>query len=348
MYEAMTKLKIGGQCSFHQLQGKQSFGRRVEEFEEFSQKRDSAVLICTDVAARGMDIPRVDWVIQMDYPECFDDYIHRIGRTARFNNAGNSLIFVMPEEVEKFKSDLGRKKISATNVAANNKKVFSVSNRLRSVLAADPHLKHLANRATCLYISSLVKIRRIHIDQSKLERFAESMGLSQLPEDALTMNAANIAAADDAGEEGMNGGEKKRKMSPLERLKEKIKAKKMDKKKTPQEADNGWEEMANDLAEAMGEKKKKISKFERRERRLDELRAVPQNDDQEDTEESLFTVKIDAAVPVPKYTPAELKALSALKKQKLRLRSDGTFNVRGAGGLGAGPEKIVFRDEEEE
>jgi ATP-dependent RNA helicase DDX10/DBP4 len=166
------------------------------------------------------------------------------------------------------------------------------------------------------------------------------------------MNAADIATADE--EEGTNGGEKKRKLSPLERLKEKIKQKKLQKSKADEEncgADNGWDEMEGDLAEALGEKKKKISKFERRERRLDELRAVPMNE-QDDDDEALFTVKdhIDkkvVEVQTPKYTQAELKALSALKKQKLRLRSDGTFNVRGAGGLGAGPEKIVFRDEDQ-
>ena len=354
-YEALTKLKIGGQCSFHQLQGNLSFGKRIGEFEAFSKKADSACLISTDIAARGMDIPRVDWVIQMDYPECFDDYIHRIGRTARFNNAGNALIFIMPEEIEKFKSDLERKKISATVVTPNTKKLFSAGARLRAMLASEPEIKHLSNKATCLYIASLIRIRRINIDQAKLQRFAESMGLAQLPEEAANMEMP--------AEPEVDSTDRKRKMSPLERLKEKIKQKKLDKKKPiveevpevdedGEEAVNGWEEMNQDLADLLGGKKKKVSKFDRRQRRLDELRALPQ-EMQGDDDEPLFTQMQDSVDPgavkivTPKYTPAELKALSALKKQKLRIRADGTFNVRGAGGLGQASERITFADDDE-
>ena len=333
-YEALTKLKIGGQCSFHQLQGNLSFGKRMGEFEAFSAKSDSACLISTDVAARGMDIPKVDWVVQVDYPESFDDYIHRIGRTARFNNAGNSLIFVMPEEVEKFKSDLDRKKISATVVTPNNKKVYSVSSRLRSLLASDIEIKHLANKATALYISSLVKVARLTIAEEKLVKFAESMGLAQLPEEAQNLKVEEVV-------------DRKRKMSPLERLKEKIRQKKQAKKQeTTQE--NGWEEMKDDLTDMLNAKKKKVSKFERRQRRLDELRSSDPivNEDASGDDEPLFAPKEETTV-LPKYTPAELKALQALRKQKLRIKSDGTFNVRGAGGLGAQGDKIVFSDNEE-
>lgn len=73
------------------------------------------ILFCTDVAARGMDIPGVDLIIQYDRNRvCFhylqiitaptvDDakeYIHRVGRTARIGNTGLSLLFLMPHEVQ--------------------------------------------------------------------------------------------------------------------------------------------------------------------------------------------------------------------------------------------------------
>jgi ATP-dependent RNA helicase DDX10/DBP4 len=339
-YEALTKLKIGGQCSFHQLQGNLSFGKRLGEFEAFSSKADSACLISTDVAARGMDIPKVDWVVQVDYPECFDDYIHRIGRTARFNNAGNSLIFIMPEEVDRFKADLERKKISATVVTPNTKKVFSVASRLRSLLASDSEIKHLSTKATSLYISSLIKVRKLVLPSEKLQKYAESMGLAQLPEEAAQIPIEEIGEQTEG---------KKRRMSPLERLKEKIKLRKMEKQKEQaqdQEDENGWDEMKEDLAQSMGAKKKKLTKFERRERRLDELRAVPTGIEEPEDDEPLFAPKESTKESGPKYTPAELKALSALRRQKLRVKSDGSFNVRGAGGLGRTGEKIVFADEE--
>lgn len=334
-YEALTKMKIGGQCSFHQLQGNLSFGKRLGEFEAFSNKPDSACLISTDVAARGMDIPKVDWVVQVDYPECFDDYIHRIGRTARFNNAGNSLIFVMPEEVERFKSDLDRKKITATVVTPNTKKVYSIAARLRALLASDLEIKHLSTKATALYISSLVKLRKLALPKEKLEKFAESMGLAQLPEDVvLTVPETESAPG-------------KRRMSPLERLKEKIKQRKLEKQQ--QNDEDGWEEMKEDLAQSAGAKKKKLSKFERRQRRLDDLRSGPIEVPDDEEDEPLFAPKESSETqPVgPKYTPAELKALQALRRQKLRVKSDGSFNVRGAGGLGKSAERVVFAEDEE-
>ena len=173
------------------------------------------------------------------------------------------------------------------------------------------------------------------------------MGLAQVPEDVAKMEPV----AETVDEPG------KRKLSPLERLKEKIRQKKLEKrqkleapaepKETESETDvNGWEEMNDDLAEALGGKKKKLSKFDRRQRRLDELRAQPMQREEPSDDEPLFQ-ETTTQIETPKYTPAELKALAALRRQKLRVRSDGTFNVRGAGGLGKATEKIVFRDEEE-
>jgi ATP-dependent RNA helicase DDX31/DBP7 len=56
------------------------------------------VLLCTDVAARGVDVSEVDLVIQAHPPQQTDEYLHRVGRTARIGHDGNALLFLSPNE----------------------------------------------------------------------------------------------------------------------------------------------------------------------------------------------------------------------------------------------------------
>lgn len=71
--------------------------KRRKVFDSF-RKLTSGVLVCTDVMARGVDIPEVDWVIQFDPPSSANAFVHRCGRTARIGNQGNALLFLLPEE----------------------------------------------------------------------------------------------------------------------------------------------------------------------------------------------------------------------------------------------------------
>jgi ATP-dependent RNA helicase DDX18/HAS1 len=80
------------------VQGKQKQQKRTNTFFEFCNA-ESGALLCTDVAARGLDIPKVDWIIQFDPPDDPRDYIHRVGRTARAGKAGKSLLFLLPSEL---------------------------------------------------------------------------------------------------------------------------------------------------------------------------------------------------------------------------------------------------------
>jgi len=52
------------------------------------------IMVATDVAARGLDIPNVSHVINFDVPQTYEDYIHRIGRTGRADKKGKALTFI--------------------------------------------------------------------------------------------------------------------------------------------------------------------------------------------------------------------------------------------------------------
>ena len=58
------------------------------------KKDEIQILVATDVAARGLDIPDVTHVINYDIPATYDDYVHRIGRTGRGGKKGKALTFV--------------------------------------------------------------------------------------------------------------------------------------------------------------------------------------------------------------------------------------------------------------
>jgi|TARA_B110000459_G_C16621923_1_gene502263 ATP-dependent RNA helicase DeaD len=69
--------------------------KRAKVIKEFS-RGEHRVLVATDVAARGLDIDCIEHVINYDLPQCPEDYIHRIGRTARAGKSGEAMSFVTP------------------------------------------------------------------------------------------------------------------------------------------------------------------------------------------------------------------------------------------------------------
>ena len=82
--------------TLHKLHGSLPQHVRSATLASFAKNRDPSVLICTDVAARGLDLPNVDLVIEFDPAFSSDDHLHRIGRTARLGRDGRALIFLLP------------------------------------------------------------------------------------------------------------------------------------------------------------------------------------------------------------------------------------------------------------
>jgi len=81
------------------LNGQMSQNKRLGALNKFKAKNRS-ILIATDVASRGLDIPHVDVVVNFDIPTHSKDYIHRVGRTARAGRSGKAITLVSQYDVE--------------------------------------------------------------------------------------------------------------------------------------------------------------------------------------------------------------------------------------------------------
>ncbi|XP_077378802.1 ATP-dependent DNA helicase DDX31 isoform X2 [Festucalex cinctus] len=100
--------------TFLRLHGNMQQEERSEVFHKFSSDA-CGVLLCTDVAARGLHLPQVTWIIQYTPPHSAAEYVHRAGRTARMGLAGSSLLFLTPGESH-FVGELARANVSLTEM----------------------------------------------------------------------------------------------------------------------------------------------------------------------------------------------------------------------------------------
>ena len=87
--------------------------RRGHADRTMSQRREALdgfragryrVLVATDIAARGIDVPEIAHVVNFDLPQTPEDYIHRIGRTARAEATGQATSFATPEERDQLRA----------------------------------------------------------------------------------------------------------------------------------------------------------------------------------------------------------------------------------------------------
>jgi ATP-dependent RNA helicase DDX47/RRP3 len=85
-------------CTIH---GQMSQAKRLGSLNKFKSK-ETKILVATDVASRGLDIPNVDVVINYDIPQSYKDYIHRVGRTARAGKSGLSVSMTTQYDVEDY------------------------------------------------------------------------------------------------------------------------------------------------------------------------------------------------------------------------------------------------------
>ncbi|KAI9497270.1 ATP-dependent RNA helicase HAS1 [Zychaea mexicana] len=174
-----------------ELHGKQKQQKRTATFFEFCNA-EKGILLCTDVAARGLDIPAVDWIVQFDPPDDPRDYIHRVGRTARAGSRGKSLLFLLPSELG-FLRYLKHAKVPLNEYQFPTSKIANVQSQLERLVEKNYYLNQSARDGFKSYLQayasfSLKKI--FNVNSLDLNKVAKSFGFNVPPKVNLAIQSS--------------------------------------------------------------------------------------------------------------------------------------------------------------
>lgn len=178
------------------LHGKQKQVKRTNTFHEFCNAT-LGVMVCTDVAARGLDIPAVDWIVQFDPPDDPRDYIHRVGRTARGSNGrGKSLMFLTPSELG-FLRYLKAAKVPLNEYEFPSNKIFNIQLQLEKLVKENYHLHQSAADGYRSYLQAyaLHHLKTVYsVDKLDLAKVARAYGFRIPPKVNITIGASGKLA----------------------------------------------------------------------------------------------------------------------------------------------------------
>jgi ATP-dependent RNA helicase DDX10/DBP4 len=224
-YELFCSLRPG--VPVMALHGKLAQEKRTPIYFDFLQ-RPHAVLFATDIAARGLDFPNVDWVVQVDAPEDKAMYIHRVGRTARYRSIGKSLLMLTAAEEKKGFVQLlqgnNADKLPLKKLSINPSKTVLVTQRASALVASDVNLNRLAKKAFQSYVRSIYLMPQkeiFDVIDLALKEFGEALGLASTP---------NLRFLKSAPQDRSQLQKAKSVNKKLQKLKEQIKAEKLAKK----------------------------------------------------------------------------------------------------------------------
>uniref|UniRef100_A0A665U9A0 ATP-dependent RNA helicase n=3 Tax=Echeneis naucrates TaxID=173247 RepID=A0A665U9A0_ECHNA len=160
--------------------------KRNKIFADFRSLK-SGILVCTDVMARGIDIPDVHWVLQYDPPSSASAFVHRCGRTARIGNQGNALVFLLPME-ESYINFLSINQKCPLQKMSPVADVVDVLPKVQAMSLADRAMFDRGMRAFVSYVQAYAKhecslIFRIRdLDFASLARGFALLRLPKMPE----------------------------------------------------------------------------------------------------------------------------------------------------------------------
>nr|XP_031298394.1 ATP-dependent RNA helicase DDX55 isoform X3 [Camelus dromedarius] len=167
------------------IHGKMKY-KRNKIFMEF-RKLQSGILVCTDVMARGIDIPEVNWVLQYDPPSSASAFVHRCGRTARIGHGGSALVFLLPME-ESYVSFLAINQKCPLQEMKLQKNTADLLPKLKSMALADRAVFEKGMKAFVSYVQAYAKhecsliFRLKDLDFASLARGFALLRMPKMPE----------------------------------------------------------------------------------------------------------------------------------------------------------------------
>lgn len=173
------------------IHGKQKQQKRTTTFFTFC-KQSTGILLCTDVAARGLDIPAVDWIVQYDPPDDPREYIHRVGRTARGTNSqGRALLFLLPEELA-FLKYLRAAKVTLQEYEFPLNKIANIGAQMTMLIEKNYYLHKSAKDAYRSYLLSYASHSHkdiFNVNEIDLQGIGRAFGFSVPPRVDLNFSA---------------------------------------------------------------------------------------------------------------------------------------------------------------
>uniref|UniRef100_A0AAY4CTA4 ATP-dependent RNA helicase n=1 Tax=Denticeps clupeoides TaxID=299321 RepID=A0AAY4CTA4_9TELE len=160
--------------------------KRNKIFSAFRELK-SGILVCTDVMARGIDIPEVNWVLQYDPPSSASSFVHRCGRTARIGNQGNALVFLLPME-ESYINFLSINQKCPLQKFPPIKDVVDLLPKVKAMALADRAVFERGMRAFVSYVQAYAKhecsliFRVKDLDFASLARGFALLRMPKMPE----------------------------------------------------------------------------------------------------------------------------------------------------------------------
>ncbi|CAF4408606.1 unnamed protein product, partial [Rotaria sp. Silwood2] len=130
----------------------------IEQFRSEISTATTNILLCTDIVARGIDLPDVDWVIQFDPPTTVVQFVHRCGRTARLGRLGNALLMLLPNEAAYVNFILNSQKVPLREmITADMKTIENVVPIVRQLATSDKAIYDRSKQAFVSYVQAYVK-----------------------------------------------------------------------------------------------------------------------------------------------------------------------------------------------